>query len=70
MTAETQPGGPAASAAQLALAASLLDRPVGPDIVCTLEGGPVAMRTRIDDWQGVLAHATGRHPADGGVTLW
>jgi hypothetical protein len=42
---------------------------VGPDIACTLEGGPDAMRARLTQWQSVIAQATGREPADGGVTL-
>ncbi|MEV6596950.1 hypothetical protein AB0M36_08825 [Actinoplanes sp. NPDC051346] len=46
------------------------DAPVGgPDIVCTIDGGIEAMRGRIDQWQAVLDRATGRKPADGGVSL-
>jgi len=41
----------------------------GSDIVCTLEGGTDAMQERIGAWQNVLSKATGRLPADGGVTL-
>jgi hypothetical protein len=73
--ADPRPGGsPAepessAAAVRIALARSALDGSVGPDIVCTLEGGLDVMRGRVDDWQGVLARATGREPADGGVTL-
>ena len=72
MSAEDQAGGSAAPrvpAIQMASARSLLDGQIGPDVVCTLEGGPDAMRTRIDDWQAILAYVTGRRPADGGVTL-
>jgi hypothetical protein len=74
--AEPGPGGPVVrmAFARSALdgstpAGSALDGSVGTDIVCTLEGGLDAMRGRLDDWQGVLARATGRRPADGGVTL-
>ena len=41
----------------------------GSDIVCTLDGGLDAMRGRIDEWAAVIGRATGREPADGGVTL-
>jgi hypothetical protein len=41
----------------------------GSDIVCTLDGGVDAMRTRIGQWQAVLDRATDREHANGGVTL-
>jgi hypothetical protein len=41
----------------------------GSDIVCTLEGGTGAMHERITEWQTVIGRATGRQPADSGVTL-
>ena len=40
-----------------------------PGIACTLAGGEVAMRARIDEWRAVIAKRTGRRPTDGGVTL-
>jgi hypothetical protein len=39
------------------------------DIVCTLDGGQDAMTARVNEWAAVVARATGREPADGGVTL-
>ncbi len=36
-------------------------------IACTLDRD--LMRGRVDDWRGVLAHATGREPVPGGVAL-
>lgn len=46
----------------------VLGERVDPDIACTL---PVAeMPDRMDDWQLILAHVTGREPtADGGLRL-
>ncbi|OJF10346.1 hypothetical protein [Couchioplanes caeruleus] len=41
----------------------------GPDLVCTIDGGIDAMYGRINEWQAVIERATGREPADGGVTL-
>jgi DNA-binding transcriptional MerR regulator len=38
-----------------------------PAIACTLDRG--AMRGRIEDWQAVLARATGREPIPGGAAL-
>jgi hypothetical protein len=38
-------------------------------LVCTLDGGLDAMRGRIGEWRAIIAQATGREPADGGVTL-
>jgi hypothetical protein len=40
-----------------------------PDLVCTLDGGPDAVRGRISEWKAVINRATGREPADGGITL-
>jgi hypothetical protein len=40
-----------------------------PDLVCTLDGGPDAMRERVDEWRALIDRATGRETADGGVTL-
>ncbi|WP_155349016.1 hypothetical protein [Acrocarpospora pleiomorpha] len=37
--------------------------------MCTLGGGAEAMRERLSEWQQVIAGATGREAADGGVTL-
>ncbi|GAB1644850.1 hypothetical protein [Krasilnikovia sp. MM14-A1259] len=39
------------------------------DLVCTIAGGAEAMHARVGEWQAVLATATGREPAAGGVTL-
>jgi hypothetical protein len=41
----------------------------GLPLVCTLEGGLPAMRGRIDEWLAVIGRASGRDPAEGGVTL-
>jgi hypothetical protein len=40
-----------------------------PDPVCTLDGGPDAVRRRIREWRAVIGRAIGREPAAGGVTL-
>jgi hypothetical protein len=40
-----------------------------PDLMCTLDGGLDAMHGRISEWTAVIAQATRREPADGGVTL-
>jgi hypothetical protein len=39
------------------------------DIVCTFDGGQDAMAARVNEWTAVVALATGREAADGGVTL-
>jgi hypothetical protein len=53
----------------MALAVSALDGLTESDIVCTLEGGVDAMRSRIDEWQDVIGRAVGRRPVVGGVAL-
>ncbi|MBT2390723.1 hypothetical protein J7E87_15130 [Streptomyces sp. ISL-1] len=58
---------PRVPASRMALSAAAVGG--GSDIVCTLEGGTDAMSERITDWQTVVGAATGREPADGGVTL-
>ncbi|GAB1692478.1 hypothetical protein [Krasilnikovia sp. M28-CT-15] len=63
MSAVATPRIPAARAA-------LIGGPAGgPDLVCTIEGGIDAMHARITQWQAALGRATGREPADGGVSL-
>jgi hypothetical protein len=54
---------------RMALSAAALPGGDRPDLVCTLDGGLDAMRGRISEWRAVIAQATGREPADGGVTL-
>jgi hypothetical protein len=56
-------------ATRMALSAAALPGGNRPDLVCTLDGGLDAMRGRIGEWKAVIAQATGREPADGGVTL-
>jgi hypothetical protein len=53
----------------MAMSAEALPGGTRPDLVCTLDGGLDAMRGRISEWKAVIAQATGREPADGGVTL-
>jgi hypothetical protein len=70
--AETPARTPPRMPPRMPLVRSALPRADGStdsDLVCTLDGGPDAMRDRIGDWRAVIARATGREPADGGVTL-
>lgn len=60
---------PSTSMIQTTLAVRALDGMAGSGIVCTLDGGADALRARVSEWQTVTARATGRRPADGGVTL-
>jgi hypothetical protein len=46
-----------------------LDGSAGSDIVCTLDGGVDAMRSRIDEWQAAIGRAVGRRSVAGGVAL-
>lgn len=38
-----------------------------PSVACTLE--PAEVPGRVEDWQGLLTHVTGREPLDGGIRL-
>jgi hypothetical protein len=62
--AATPPITPNASATRIALTAD-----GASDIVCTLDGGEDAMARRVAEWGAVVGQASGREPADGGVTL-
>ena len=54
---------------RMAMTAAALPGGAGTELVCTLDGGLDAMRDRISEWKAVIAQATRREPADGGVTL-
>jgi hypothetical protein len=60
---------PRIPATRMVMSAAALPGGDRPDLVCTLEGGLDAMRGRIGEWKAVIAQATRREPADGGVTL-
>ena len=38
-------------------------------IVCTLDASADVAQERVDQWRDVVTAATGREPADGGITL-
>jgi hypothetical protein len=69
VTAAAAQNTPGVPATRLAMSAAALPGGSRPDLVCTLDGGPDAMRGRIAEWRAVIHKATGREPADGGVTL-
>lgn len=69
VTAASAHTAPRIPSTRMAVAAAALDGGNRPDLVCTLDGGLDAMRGRISQWRAVIDMATGREPADGGVTL-
>lgn len=68
-TAASAQSTPRIPATRMAMAAAALPGGDRPDLVCTLDGGLDAMRGRIGEWQAIIARATRRESADGGVTL-
>jgi hypothetical protein len=69
VTATSAPRTPGVSATRMPMSAAALPGGTRPDLVCTLDGGLDAMRGRISEWHTVINQATGREPADGGLTL-
>lgn len=67
--ASAQSTTPRIPATRMVMSPAALSGGSRPDLVCTFDGGLDGMRGRISEWKAVIAQATGREPAEGGVTL-